>query len=59
MLIYTVGLFNNEVELTVPPKKPNNKSIKVKSLNGYDSIREVDDNNTMAVKQPVVNEKLN
>ena len=54
-----MGLFNKEVELIVPPKKQNanNKTIKVKSLNGYDAIREkVDDGNTMTVKNPVVNE---
>ena len=34
--------FNKEVELIIPPKKQsiNNKTIKVKSLNGYDAIRE-------------------
>ena len=36
----------------------NNKTIKVKSLNGYGAIREkLDEGNTMTVKQPVVNEK--
>ena len=51
-----MGLFNKEVEL-IPPKKQstNNKPIKVKSLNGYDSIREkIDEGNTMTVKQPVL-----
>ena len=51
--------FNKEIEL-IPPKKQNanNKTIKVKSLNGYDAIREkLDEGNTMTVKQPVVNEK--
>ena len=56
-----MGLFNKEIELIVPPKKPNNKTMKVKTLNGYDAIREkVDENNTMTVhtsKTPVVNEK--
>ena len=55
-----MGLFNKEVELIVPPKKQNtnNKTIKVKSLNGYDAIREkLDEGNTMTVKQPVVTEK--
>ena len=50
-----MGLFNKEVEL-IPPKKQNanNKTIKVKSLNGYDAIREkLDEGNTMTVKQPV------
>ena len=52
--------FNKEVELIIPPKKQNanNKTIKVKSLNGYDAIREkLDEGNTMTVKQPVVTEK--
>ena len=37
-----MGFFNKEVELIIPPKKQsiNNKTIKVKSLNGYDAIRE-------------------
>ena len=50
-----MGLFKN-VELIIPPKKQNanNKTIKVKSLNGYDAIREkLDEGNTMTVKQPV------
>ena len=53
-----MGLFN-KVELIVPPKKQNanNKTIKVKSLNGYDAIREkLDEGNTMTVKNPVVKE---
>ena len=52
--------FNEEVELIIPPKKQNanNKTIKAKSLNGYDAIREkIDEGNTMTVKQPVVTEK--
>ena len=55
-----MGFFNKEVELIIPPKKQNanNKTIKVKSLNGYDAIREkLDEGNTMTVKQPVVTEK--
>ena len=45
--------FNKEVELIIPPKKQN-KTIKVKSLNGYDAIREkLDESNTMTVKTPV------
>ena len=54
-----MGLFNKEVEL-IPSKKQNNnnKTIKVKSLNGYDAIREkIDEGNTMTVKAPVVTEK--
>ena len=60
-----MGLFK-EVELIIPPKKQNtnNKTIEVKSLNGYDSIREkLDEGSTMTVhasamrRQPVVNEK--
>ena len=52
---------NKEVELIIPPKKQNanNKTIKVKSLNGYDAIREkLDEGNTMTVKQPVVTANL-
>ena len=55
-----MGFFNKEVELIIPPKKQNtnNKTIKVKSLNGYDAIREkIDEGNTMTVKAPVVTEK--
>ena len=53
-----MGFFNKEVELIIPPKKQTNKTIKVKSLNGYDAIREkIDESNTMTVKQPVVTEK--
>ena len=50
-----MGLFDKEVEL-IPPKKQsiNNKTIKVKSLNGYDAIREkIDESNTLSVKTPV------
>ena len=46
-----MGLFNR-VELETPPKKQNtnNKTIKVKSLNGYDAIREnIDETNTSTV----------
>ena len=51
-----MGLFE-EVELITPPKKQNNKTIKVKPLNGYDAVREkLDEGNTMTVKQPVVTE---
>ena len=54
-----MGLFNKEVELKKKKKQSiNNKTIKVKSLNGYDAIREqLDEGNTMTVKQPVVTEK--
>ena len=55
-----MGILNKEVELIIHPKKQsiNNKTIKVKSLNGYDAIREkLDEGNTMTVKQPVVTEK--
>ena len=48
--------FNKEVELIIPPKKQNSKTnnVKVKSLNGYDAIREkLDEGNTMTVKTPV------
>ena len=49
-----MGFFNKEVELIIPPKKQNSKTIKVKSLNGYDAIREkLDEGNIMTVKTPV------
>ena len=47
-----MGLFK-EVELILPPKKQNtnNKTIKVKSLNCYDAIREkLDEGNTLSVR---------
>ena len=50
-----MGLFK-EVELIIPPKKQNtnNKTNKIKSLNGYDAIRrKLDEGSTMTVKQPV------
>ena len=47
-----MGLFN-EIELIIPPKKQN-KTIKVKTLNGHDAIRgKTDEGNTMTVKSPV------
>ena len=47
-----MGLFK-AVGLIIPPKKQN-KPIKIKSLNGYDAIREkLDEGNTMTVKNPV------
>ena len=49
-----MGFFNKEVELIIPPKKQTSKTIKVKSLNGYDAIREkLDEGNIMTVKTPV------
>ena len=48
--------FHKEVELIIPPKKQNNKNkdVKVKSLNGYDAIRDkLDENNTLTAKTPV------
>ena len=44
-----------EVELIIHPEKQNtnNKTIKVKSLNGYGAIREkVGEGNTLHVKKP-------
>ena len=68
-----MGFFNTEVELIIPPKKHNerasatrrtDKAIKVKSLNGYDAIREKIDEDArdscaspLTVKKPVVTEK--
>ena len=48
--------FNKEVELIIPPKQQNSKTnnVKVKSLNGYDAIREkLDESNTLTAKTPV------
>ena len=45
--------FNKEVELIIPPKKQNTKNndVKVKTLNGYDAIREkIDESNTLTAK---------
>ena len=45
---------HKEAELITIPKKQTSKTIKVKSLNGYDAIREkLDEGNTMTVKTPV------
>ena len=55
-----MGFCNKYVELIILPKKQNtnNITIKLKSLNGYDSVREkLDEGNTLNVQQPVVNEK--
>ena len=39
--------------------KKQNKTVKVKSLNGYGAIREkIDEGNTLTVKQPVVTERM-
>ena len=51
-----MGLFQNEIKIVEKPKKTNN--VKIKSFNGHGAIREkLDDNNTLTVKQPVVNEE--
>ena len=56
-----MGFFNKEVELIIPLKQQNNttnKTIEIKSLNGYDAIRqEIDESTTFTVKQPVVTER--
>ena len=52
--------FLNKDEMIIPPKKQNanNKTIKIKSLNGYGAIREkLGEHNTMSVKNPVINGK--
>ena len=49
---------NKEVELITIPKKQTSKTMKVKSLNGYDAIREkLDEGTTMTVKTPAVTER--
>ena len=35
-----MGLFNKEIQVNETPKNDQINTIKVKSLNGYDSIRE-------------------
>ena len=55
-----MGFFTTDVELIEPKKQTNNKTdkIKVKSLNGYDAIREkLEDSNTLTVKQPIQQQK--
>ena len=45
---------HKEAELITIPKKQTSKAIKVKSLNGYDAIREkLDEHNTFTSKKPV------
>ena len=49
-----MGLFNKENQINEKPKNNKTKTIKVKSLNGYDAIREkIDEGNTLNVKQPL------
>ena len=55
-----MGFFKTDVELIEPKKQTDNKpdKIKVKSLNGYDAIREkLEDSNTLTVKQPIQQQK--
>ena len=50
--------FFNKDEMIIPLTKQNanNKTIKIKSLNGYDAIKEkLDEYNTMNVKSPAIN----
>ena len=51
-----MGLLGKEVELIIPPKKQNtnNKTVQIKSLNGYDAIgAKIDGGKTLTVKSPV------
>ena len=55
-----MGFFKTDVELIEPKTQTNNKTdkIKIKSLNGYDAIREkLEDSNTLTVKQPIQQQK--
>ena len=53
-----MGLFNKEIQIDEKPKNNKTNTIKKKSFEGCDAIREkMDENNTMTVKYPVVNEK--
>ena len=53
-----MGLFQNEIQVIEKPKHNKHDKVKLKLFNGYDSIREeVDQGNTLIVKNPVVIEK--
>ena len=55
-----MGFFKTDIELIEPKKQTNNKTdkVKIKSLNGYDAIREkLEDSNTLTVKQPIQPQK--
>ena len=62
-----MGFFNTEVDLIIPPSarqlrvahnQKNDKSVKVKSLNGYDAIREkIDEDNTLTERAPATRRK--
>ena len=51
-------LFQNEIQIAGKPKSNKPDKVNLKSLKGYDAIREkLDENNTLTVKQPVVNKQ--
>ena len=53
-----MGLFQKETQIVEKPKNNKPNKVKLKFPNGRDAIREqLDENNTLNVKQPVVNEK--
>ena len=53
-----MGFFQNDIQMVENPKSNKPDKVKLKSLNGYDATREkLDENSTLTVKQPVVNEK--
>ena len=55
-----MGFFKTDTELIEPKKQTNNNTdkIKVKSLSGYDAIREkLEERNTLTVKQPIQPQK--
>ena len=50
-----MGLFQNEIQIVEKPKSNKTNNIRIKSLNGYDAMREkLDGNNILTVKhQPI------
>ena len=54
-----MGLFNKENTVVGKPKNNKTNNIKIKSLSGYDAIRENLDkeNNTLTVKQSMLNKR--
>ena len=53
-----MGLFQKYIQIAEKHEHNKTNNVKIKSLNGREAIREtLDENNTLTVKQPVVNEK--
>ena len=55
---YNNGLFKEVEIIPLTKQNTNNKTIEIKSLNGYDGIREkLDEGNTINVENLVINEQ--